>query len=153
MILILSLYSLVLFPLLHFQSSPANRQAKQFEAGVALTELSLDSSFVRSDMIQLKDVWIIRASNIPHPDDLGVSNPGKYCIVHYTVLYCTILYYTVLHYTVLLLYFIMLYYPITVLYNTQYTVLLLYCTIILYYTLYCSILCSILCTVQYSTVP
>lgn len=57
----------------------ANRQAKQFEAGVALTELSLDSSFVRSDMIQLKDVWIIRASNIPHPDDLGVSNPESEC--------------------------------------------------------------------------
>lgn len=25
----------------------------------------------------MRDVWIIRASNIPHPTDSGVPNPGE----------------------------------------------------------------------------
>ena len=51
--------------------------ARPYEASVALTELSLDNSFIKSDLVQMKDVWIIRGSNIPHPWDLGVPNPGE----------------------------------------------------------------------------
>ena len=41
-----------------------------------LTQLSLDNSLFRSDMIQMKDVWLVRACNIPKAGDYGVPNPG-----------------------------------------------------------------------------
>ena len=42
-----------------------------------LCKLSLDNSFIRSDMMQMKDVWSVRASNVPRAGDSGVPNPGE----------------------------------------------------------------------------
>ncbi len=62
---------------------------KSYEASVALTELSLDNSFIKSALIQMNNVWIIRGSNIPHPWDLGVPNPGKITCIPAVLLYHT----------------------------------------------------------------
>ena len=72
--------SLSLFLSLSFSLSPfrsANRQVKPYDASITMTELALDNSFIRGDMVHMKDVWTIRAINIPHPKDLGVPNPGQ----------------------------------------------------------------------------
>ena len=75
-----------------------SRQAKLFETSIVLTEvccfplmyelccnycvlfsllqLALDDSFIRGDMHHMKDMWLIRATNIPHPGDTAVPNPG-----------------------------------------------------------------------------
>ena len=52
------------------------RQSKPFETSLVLTELSLDNNFIRGELTQHKDVWIISGCNIPHPTDTIVSNPG-----------------------------------------------------------------------------
>jgi hypothetical protein len=64
-----------------------NRQAKPYEASIALTELSMDNIFIKGELTQLKDVWIIRGSNIPHPTDSSVPNPENECL-ELTILKC-----------------------------------------------------------------
>ena len=40
-------------------------------------QLALDDSLLRNDMMEIKDVWSIRASNMPRAGDSSVPNPGR----------------------------------------------------------------------------
>ena len=42
-----------------------------------LFQLALDDSLLRNDMMEIKDVWSIRASNMPRAGDSSVPNPGR----------------------------------------------------------------------------
>ncbi|XP_064406561.1 uncharacterized protein LOC135351490 isoform X2 [Halichondria panicea] len=46
-----------------------SRQVKPFEANVTMTELALDHSLRRSEIMEMTNVWAVRASNIPRAEN------------------------------------------------------------------------------------
>lgn len=41
------------------------------------SQLALDHSLRRSEMMEMTNVWAVRASNVPRAGDTGVPNPGR----------------------------------------------------------------------------
>jgi len=58
-----------------------NKQINKYTAILTLLffsfQLSLDGSLIHSDMMEIKDVWLLHASNVPRAGDSCVPHPGR----------------------------------------------------------------------------